>query len=73
MTTVTVERDGAIASVTLPGPALNLAVKEGLLKALRAVAEDDQVRAVVFGGTTADHGNAVRAFLAKEKPAFQGS
>ena len=51
MTTVTVERDGAIASITLPGPALNLAVKEGLLKAVRAVAEDDQVRAVVFGGT----------------------
>ena len=24
-------------------------------------------------GMTADHGNAVRAFLAKEKPAFQGS
>jgi 2-(1,2-epoxy-1,2-dihydrophenyl)acetyl-CoA isomerase len=24
-------------------------------------------------GTTADHANAVRAFLAKEKPTFQGS
>jgi 2-(1,2-epoxy-1,2-dihydrophenyl)acetyl-CoA isomerase len=24
-------------------------------------------------GMTADHGNAVRAFLAKEKPSFQGS
>jgi 2-(1,2-epoxy-1,2-dihydrophenyl)acetyl-CoA isomerase len=24
-------------------------------------------------GVTADHGNAVRAFLAKEKPTFQGS
>jgi 2-(1,2-epoxy-1,2-dihydrophenyl)acetyl-CoA isomerase len=24
-------------------------------------------------GLTADHGNAVRAFLAKEKPTFQGS
>jgi 2-(1,2-epoxy-1,2-dihydrophenyl)acetyl-CoA isomerase len=24
-------------------------------------------------GMTADHGNAVRAFLAKQKPAFQGS
>ena len=47
MTTVTVERDGAIASITLP----------------------DQGRL----GTTADHGNAVRAFLAKEKPVFQGS
>jgi 2-(1,2-epoxy-1,2-dihydrophenyl)acetyl-CoA isomerase len=51
MTTVTVERDGAVAAVVLPGPALNLAVKESLLKALRDVAADDRVRAVVFGGT----------------------
>jgi len=51
MTTVTVERDGAVAAVILPRPALSLAVKEGLLGALRAVAADDQVRAVVFGGT----------------------
>lgn len=51
MTSVTVERDGAVASVVLPGPALNLAVKESLLEALRGVAADDQVRAVVFGGT----------------------
>ena len=51
MTTVTVERDGAVAAVILPRPALSLAVKEGLLEALRAVAADEQVRAVVFGGT----------------------
>ena len=51
MTSVTVERDGAVASVVLPGPALNLAVKESLRKALQDVAADDQVRAVVFGGT----------------------
>ena len=51
MTTVTVERDGAVAAVILPGPALSLAVKESLLTALRSVADDDQVRAVVFGGT----------------------
>ena len=51
MTTVTVERDGAVASVILPGPALNTAVKEGLRTALQSVADDSQVRAVVFGGT----------------------
>jgi 2-(1,2-epoxy-1,2-dihydrophenyl)acetyl-CoA isomerase len=51
MTSVTVERDGAVASVTLPGPALNVAVKEGLLSSLREVAADDQVRAVVLAGT----------------------
>lgn len=51
MTSVTVERDGAVASVILPGPALNLAVKEGLLEALRNVADDSKVRAVVFAGT----------------------
>lgn len=51
MTSVTVEREGAVASVVLPGPALNLAVKEGLLESLLAVAADDQVRAVVLAGT----------------------
>jgi 2-(1,2-epoxy-1,2-dihydrophenyl)acetyl-CoA isomerase len=51
MSTVTVERDGAVASVTLPGPALNAAVKEGLRTALQSVADDSRVRAVVFGGT----------------------
>lgn len=51
MTSVTVERDGAVASVVLPGPALNLAVKQGLLESLREVAADDQVRAVVLTGT----------------------
>jgi 2-(1,2-epoxy-1,2-dihydrophenyl)acetyl-CoA isomerase len=51
MTSVTLERDGGIASVILPGPTLNLAVKEGLLESLRSVAADDQVRAVVLTGT----------------------
>jgi 2-(1,2-epoxy-1,2-dihydrophenyl)acetyl-CoA isomerase len=51
MTGVTVERAGAVASVILPGPALSLAVKEGLLESLLAVAADDQVRAVVLTGT----------------------
>jgi 2-(1,2-epoxy-1,2-dihydrophenyl)acetyl-CoA isomerase len=51
MTSLTVERDGAVASVVLPGPALNLAVKQGLLASLRDVAADDQVRAVVLTGT----------------------
>jgi 2-(1,2-epoxy-1,2-dihydrophenyl)acetyl-CoA isomerase len=51
MTSVTVEREGAVASIILPGPALGLAVKEGLLGSLQAVADDDQVRAVVLAGT----------------------
>jgi 2-(1,2-epoxy-1,2-dihydrophenyl)acetyl-CoA isomerase len=51
VTSVTVERDGAVASVILPGPALSLAVKEGLLSSLLDVAADDQVRAVVLAGT----------------------
>jgi 2-(1,2-epoxy-1,2-dihydrophenyl)acetyl-CoA isomerase len=51
MTSVTVERDGAVAAVVLPGPALSLAVKKGLLESLLAVAADDQVRAVVLAGT----------------------
>jgi len=51
MSSVTIERDGAVAAVILPGPALNLAVKEGLRQALADVARDDAVRAVVFGGT----------------------
>ena len=51
MTSVTVERDGAVASVILPGPALSVAVKEGLLSSLRAVADDESVRAVMLTGT----------------------
>lgn len=51
MTGVTVERDGAVATVVLPVPALNLAVKEGLREAVRAVAADARVRAVVLTGT----------------------
>ncbi|HEX4831221.1 MAG TPA: enoyl-CoA hydratase-related protein [Trebonia sp.] len=48
---VAIERDGAVATVVLPGPALSLAVKEGLLAALREVAGDPSVRAVVLTGT----------------------
>jgi len=51
MTSVTVERDGAVASVILPGPALSLAVKEGLLSSLRFAADDESVRAVMLTGT----------------------
>jgi 2-(1,2-epoxy-1,2-dihydrophenyl)acetyl-CoA isomerase len=51
MSSVTIERDGAVATVTLPSPALSLAVKEGLLESLHAVADDSQVRAVVLTGT----------------------
>jgi 2-(1,2-epoxy-1,2-dihydrophenyl)acetyl-CoA isomerase len=51
MSTVTIEREGAVAAVVLPGPALNVAVKESLLESLRTVAADDQVRAVVLAGT----------------------
>jgi 2-(1,2-epoxy-1,2-dihydrophenyl)acetyl-CoA isomerase len=51
MTNVTVERDGAVATVILPGPALSLAVKESLLAALTEVAADDLVRAVVLTGS----------------------
>jgi 2-(1,2-epoxy-1,2-dihydrophenyl)acetyl-CoA isomerase len=51
MTNVTVERDGAVATVTLPGPALSLAVKESLLAALTEVAADASVRAVVLTGS----------------------
>lgn len=51
MTGVTVERDGAVATVVLPGSALSLTVKEGLLDALRAVAADSAARAVVLAGS----------------------
>jgi 2-(1,2-epoxy-1,2-dihydrophenyl)acetyl-CoA isomerase len=51
MTSVTVERDGAVASVILPGPALSLAAKEGLLSSLRSAADDESVRAVMLAGT----------------------
>src|SRR3984957_10356177 len=51
MTNVTVARDGAVATVILPGPALSLAVKESLLAALTDVAADDAVRAVVLTGS----------------------
>jgi 2-(1,2-epoxy-1,2-dihydrophenyl)acetyl-CoA isomerase len=51
MTSVTVEREGAVASVILPGAALSLAVKEGLVSSLRSVADDESVRAVMLTGT----------------------
>lgn len=51
MSSVTVERDGAVASVILPRPALSVAVKDGLLESVRAVAADESVRAVVLTGT----------------------
>ncbi|MGH3261463.1 MAG: enoyl-CoA hydratase/isomerase family protein [Trebonia sp.] len=51
MTTVSIERDGAVAAIILPGPALSLAVKEGLLSSLREVADDESVRAVLLTGT----------------------
>src|SRR5258707_9205465 len=51
MTIMIIERKGAVASLILPGPAMSLAVKEGLLESLLAVAADDQVRAVVLTGT----------------------
>src|SRR6202046_859014 len=50
MTNVTVERDGGVAAVILPGPALSVAVKESLLEALRQVSADDGGRAVVLTG-----------------------
>ena len=50
MTNVTVARDGAVATVMLPGPALSLAVKESLLASLQEVAADGGVRAVVLTG-----------------------
>ena len=48
---MTVARDGAVATVILPGPALSLAVKESLLAALTDVAADDALRAVVLTGS----------------------
>ena len=49
--TVTIERDGAVATLILPGPALSRSVKQELRELTRAVAEDDTVRAVVLAGT----------------------
>jgi 2-(1,2-epoxy-1,2-dihydrophenyl)acetyl-CoA isomerase len=51
MTNVTIERDGAVATLILPGPALNRAVKRDLRELTRAVAGDENVRAVVLAGT----------------------
>jgi 2-(1,2-epoxy-1,2-dihydrophenyl)acetyl-CoA isomerase len=51
MSGVKVEREGAVATVIMPSPALSLTVKEGLFESLLAVADDDQVRAVVLAGS----------------------
>ncbi len=55
MSTVALTRDGGVATVTLQRPqamnALDVATKVALLAALREVAEDDAVRAVVLTGT----------------------
>ncbi|WP_256837945.1 enoyl-CoA hydratase/isomerase family protein [Ornithinimicrobium faecis] len=54
-TPVLIERDGGVAVVRLNRPeamnSLNTATKEALLAALREVAEDESVRAVVLTGT----------------------
>ena len=51
MTGVTIEWDGAVATIVLPGPALNRAVKQDLRELTRALAEDENARAVVLAGT----------------------
>jgi 2-(1,2-epoxy-1,2-dihydrophenyl)acetyl-CoA isomerase len=51
MTGVTIEWDGAVATIILPGPALNRAVKQDLRELTRVVAEDENARAVVLTGT----------------------
>jgi 2-(1,2-epoxy-1,2-dihydrophenyl)acetyl-CoA isomerase len=51
MTAVTIEWDGAVATIVLPGPALNRAVKQDLRELIRTVAEDETARAVVLAGT----------------------
>lgn len=48
---VLVEIDGAVATVTLTRPALTSAIKQELVAALRGVAEDTAVRAVVLAGS----------------------
>ncbi|HUN35506.1 MAG TPA: enoyl-CoA hydratase-related protein [Trebonia sp.] len=51
MSGVAVEWDGAVATITLPSPALSRALKKDLREVTRAVAEDSNVRAVVLTGT----------------------
>jgi 2-(1,2-epoxy-1,2-dihydrophenyl)acetyl-CoA isomerase len=51
MTGVTIERDGSVATIVLPGPALSQEVKKGLREATREIGGDEGVRAVVLGGT----------------------
>ncbi len=51
MTGVSIEWDGAVATIIMPGPALSRAVKQDLRDLTRAVAEDENARAVVLAGT----------------------
>jgi 2-(1,2-epoxy-1,2-dihydrophenyl)acetyl-CoA isomerase len=51
MSGVTVEWDQAVATITLPSPALSRELKQDLREVTRAVAEDRDVRAVVLTGT----------------------
>jgi len=51
MSGVAVELDGAVATITLPSPALSRELKQDLRAATRAVAENGAVRAVVLAGT----------------------
>jgi 2-(1,2-epoxy-1,2-dihydrophenyl)acetyl-CoA isomerase len=51
MTGVTIEWDGPVATIALDSPALGRALKQDLRELTRAVAEDDNVRAVVLAGT----------------------
>jgi 2-(1,2-epoxy-1,2-dihydrophenyl)acetyl-CoA isomerase len=48
---VSVTRDGAVATVTLGRPALDMAAKVALLENLRTVGDDASLRAVVLTGT----------------------
>jgi 2-(1,2-epoxy-1,2-dihydrophenyl)acetyl-CoA isomerase len=51
MTGLTIEWDGAVATIVLPGPALNRAVKQDLRELTRTLADDENARAVVLAGT----------------------
>jgi 2-(1,2-epoxy-1,2-dihydrophenyl)acetyl-CoA isomerase len=65
-----------LAAALAAGPTAAYAETKRLLVdgASRPLADSLAAEAAAQGrlGTTADHGNAVRAFLAKEKPTFQG-
>jgi 2-(1,2-epoxy-1,2-dihydrophenyl)acetyl-CoA isomerase len=51
MTGAVLERDGAVATIVLPTPALSRELKQDLRAVTLAVAEDPDVRAVVLTGT----------------------